>query len=313
MLSNKVILIQQPFYSKALLICRCYILLLTLEVLIFGFFRNSDLFIFNGPMFFILIQCLRNKFRLKRIFMHLSVSVIYLLSLLIPMDPMFKNVYTTIIPASSLLVYGGMFFAMHHFQYLMSEFKFWLKYIAWFSILTAVSAFLYLVNLFNLQLVKINTYFFVLGLSCFTVVYLWMLYRALYQSRSDLSFINTVSSLKAEYSDKVQSLNFYFETSKDFLDPDFTIDDLAIPLQMDKKDLSFLLNQVLDSNFYTLLAQKRIVVATELIENYSDVYTIEYIMQQSGFRSKSSFNRYFKLHTNKTPSEFREMVNNNKR
>ncbi|MHC5201356.1 helix-turn-helix domain-containing protein [Myroides sp. LJL119] len=312
MLSNKVVIIQHAFYKKALYICRWYILLLLLEVGIFGLLQNSDLYVFNGPLFFILVQSLRNRFRINRVIVHLLVGVLYLLSLLILMSNKTYLQYSTIIPATSLLCYGVSFFVLDYFKYIMSEFKFWLKYMAWFCILIGTSAFLYLINLADLHIVKVNTYFFVLGLTCFSLIYLLLLYRALRQNQNDLSYLKKVDTLKAEYRDKVQSLQFYFDTNNHFLDPDFSIDDLATPLNMDKKDLSFLLNQVLDTNFYNLLAEKRIKVAQGLIENYSDIYTIEYIMQQSGFRSKSSFNRYFKYHTNKTPSEFRDMINRSK-
>lgn len=92
-----------------------------------------------------------------------------------------------------------------------------------------------------------------------------------------------------------------------YLDPDINLQKLAAIAEVPTWQVSKVLNKVIGKNFYELIAAYRIAHAKQLIA--SDVFnklTLEHIAQQSGFKSKSSFNRYFKSIEQCSPQEYKK-------
>jgi len=72
-------------------------------------------------------------------------------------------------------------------------------------------------------------------------------------------------------------------------------------------DLTRYLNRILGKNFNQLLTDYRLEESMRLLSDPAyDHYTIEAIMYESGFRSKSVFNTAFKEQEGVTPSVFRK-------
>lgn len=306
MVYKKIFLLEQGFHRKALIICSLFIALLFTELIVFTLFKYNGLYVLNGPLFLILADSLRNKTNKRLVSWSIALCSIFLVASFTFLGE--DYLYVILLCCASLICCSMVFFRSGVYKHIVTDFRYWLKYIAFFQILIAFFSLLFLVNVFQGDKVKINTFFYGIGLTAFSLFYVLMLQLTLFRFFKGNSYWITLDNLKDVHKDKIGKLEEYFSTNKDFLDPDFTIDELAKSLNIEKKELSFLLNQVLESNFYTLLAEKRIAVAERLIMNYSNVYTIEYIMLQAGFRSKSSFNRYFKKYTNYTPSEFRDRI-----
>lgn len=105
-------------------------------------------------------------------------------------------------------------------------------------------------------------------------------------------------------------LDTLIDEEKLYLKSDLTIHELGVKLKMNSKYLSQAINQQGDLNFNKYINQKRIKYAKELLFNpdYSN-YSLEGIGNESGFRSKSTFNTTFKSITGVTPSEFRRSGN----
>ncbi|MDW3651450.1 MAG: helix-turn-helix domain-containing protein [Bacteroidia bacterium] len=92
-----------------------------------------------------------------------------------------------------------------------------------------------------------------------------------------------------------------------FLNPDLTLDQLAKRLGYPVKTLSQVINQSIEKSFYDFVNEYRIEEAQKLLKNPPDPrMTIQEVMYDVGFSSKSSFNTVFKKLTGKTPSEFRK-------
>jgi AraC-like DNA-binding protein len=108
---------------------------------------------------------------------------------------------------------------------------------------------------------------------------------------------------------KVQLLQ-YLEQSEIFLDPDLTLPALAEKTGMSEREFSKLLNQYMGHSFYHLIAKYRIAHAIKLIEEETNIYTIDSMAGHCGFNSKTSFNRYFKEFTGSNPSEYRAKLVN---
>jgi AraC-like DNA-binding protein len=91
---------------------------------------------------------------------------------------------------------------------------------------------------------------------------------------------------------------------KPFLQPDFSLPDLARQLGISVHVLSQVINDGLGKNFFEMTAEYRVEEAKRLLKIQRNI-KVEEIAEQVGYNSKSSFNTAFKKLTGKTPSEFR--------
>jgi AraC-like DNA-binding protein len=101
----------------------------------------------------------------------------------------------------------------------------------------------------------------------------------------------------------------HMEEKKPYLNQKLTIAQVAKQIDMPAHHLSQLLNEYLNQTFYEFINSYRI---EEVKERYKDPanrnLTLIGIAMESGFSSKSSFNRIFKQFTGKTPSEYFKLM-----
>ena len=104
-----------------------------------------------------------------------------------------------------------------------------------------------------------------------------------------------------------QKLTQLIGRDKLYLNPDLHLEDIAKQMGESKHHLTFVLNQTLQKNFYQYVNEFRIEeVISRMKEDFQQKYSILAIAFDSGFGSKSSFNRIFKEIKGKTPSEYRK-------
>ncbi|MBE0393426.1 helix-turn-helix domain-containing protein [Flavobacterium sp. PL002] len=103
-----------------------------------------------------------------------------------------------------------------------------------------------------------------------------------------------------EYEEK---LYFFMSESKIFLDIDLSLGKLSKELKIPKYHLTQLLSLRLGTNFNQFINSYRIKYACNILLKDKDI-RLETLIFQSGFNSKSSFNRNFKTITGKTPTEY---------
>ena len=97
------------------------------------------------------------------------------------------------------------------------------------------------------------------------------------------------------------------DEEKLFLDSSLTIHSLASKLNSNNKYISQLINNDLNKNFVMFINEYRIIEAKKLLLNDSEnKVTIESIGYDSGFKSKTAFNRVFKQFTNQTPTQYKQ-------
>jgi AraC-like DNA-binding protein len=112
---------------------------------------------------------------------------------------------------------------------------------------------------------------------------------------------------KAEKDALAQRILSYMDTNKPWLEPELTLDQLASRLSLKPRMLSQTINETLGQNFYDFINRFRIKEASRLLTNPSDEkITIQEVLYEVGFNSKSSFNTLFKKYTGMTPREFRK-------
>lgn len=103
----------------------------------------------------------------------------------------------------------------------------------------------------------------------------------------------------------IEMLRQFLKSEKPYLNPDLKIGDLADALQMPKHQLSKIINQGFDKNFFDLINGYRV---QSFIESRNDpafnhLNTLQ-LAYASGFNSKSAFNRAFLKETGKSPREY---------
>ncbi|XLS28891.1 tetratricopeptide repeat protein [Flavobacteriaceae bacterium M23B6Z8] len=107
---------------------------------------------------------------------------------------------------------------------------------------------------------------------------------------------------------KKQLLDFMVET-KPYLNSELSQKDLAAQLNISSHYLSEILNNGFDQNFYTFINSYRVMEAQRLMKadpkQNSKILAIAF---DSGFKSKTSFNRAFKQYMGMTPSEYRQQL-----
>ncbi len=98
------------------------------------------------------------------------------------------------------------------------------------------------------------------------------------------------------------------EASLPYLNPDLKSKDLAEKLDISPKVLSQVINQSFDQNFFDFINTFRCEEVKRVLQGPDKKITITEAMYQSGFNSKSSFNKEFKKLTGQTPSEFKKSL-----
>ena len=102
-----------------------------------------------------------------------------------------------------------------------------------------------------------------------------------------------------------EELKWLMLNEKVYLDSKLTLGDLAEKLNTSPNNVSWLLNKVYDCNFYEYVNRFRIKEFVKKVENGSHKeYTLLALSFDSGFNSKSTFNRAFKAEMNDTPTNY---------
>jgi AraC-like DNA-binding protein len=119
-----------------------------------------------------------------------------------------------------------------------------------------------------------------------------------------------VSPLKKSEIDYFKSkLVNLMEGKKPHLNPLLSLSDLANKMAIPHRDLSQVINEAFNKNFYDFINLYRIADCKRIFEDYSNnSKTILEIAYEVGFNSKSAFNRAFKKHTGITPKEYKKSI-----
>ncbi len=112
--------------------------------------------------------------------------------------------------------------------------------------------------------------------------------------------------------DKVLISNFqnYMDMEKPYLNSDIGVLDIISKSHINQQQLSYILKELLNTNFYGIINQYRIKEAKELLKDPDKQdYSIERISRLVGYKSKTTFYKSFKKIVGTSPLEYR---NNNR-
>lgn len=116
------------------------------------------------------------------------------------------------------------------------------------------------------------------------------------------------SSLKDIEKEKlIEQLTNSMENEKPYLNENLTLKELADKLEISPNNLSQIINEKFNKNFYEFINEYRInKVKSMLADPKNSHYSMLGIAFECGFNSKSTFNSVFKQFTGKTPTEFKK-------
>lgn len=119
---------------------------------------------------------------------------------------------------------------------------------------------------------------------------------------------NTRPALTDKQTEELTKIVFkYLQSKKPYLNPDYSLQMMAVDLQISRHKLSYIINIGLQKNFYKLINEFRVNEVKEmLVSPEYQHYTLLGIGLECGFNSKTSFNRIFKEETGFTPTEYKK-------
>ncbi|MDP2235517.1 MAG: helix-turn-helix domain-containing protein [Bacteroidales bacterium] len=194
----------------------------------------------------------------------------------------------------------------------------WLEYIVWSTLFLVVA-----ISIFNLLFFEAPLNFF---MNAFVyVVILFTAYHSLkqkeifpvdYAERAEALSILTESESEVVQNKIISDdrlvemkaqLNDLITLEELYLDSELTLGKLAKKLNLTSHQLSYLINNGYNQNFYGYINKFRVEKSKKLLKDKElDKYSIIGIAFESGFNSKTAFNTAFKKITGQTPSEFKK-------
>lgn len=149
--------------------------------------------------------------------------------------------------------------------------------------------------------------------SACALVYLGMMayftdLKALHQLTFDLQKSNPGLSEvpNRDYKTEMELIAAYLNRNKPYLQPDFTLKEMARGCQLGVNELSESINSGFGCNFNELINSYRVEEVKARVANPKNAHlSLLAIAFDSGFRSKATFNRAFKALTGQSPSSYR--------
>jgi AraC-like DNA-binding protein len=109
---------------------------------------------------------------------------------------------------------------------------------------------------------------------------------------------------ESEKKEILELIDKIFSEKKIYKDPNLKLELFAKKIHVSARKLSIVINEITENSFSYLLNHYRIEEAKKLLESSSDAISIEKIYLNTGFNSRSTFNRVFKSFTGVTPKEY---------
>lgn len=154
---------------------------------------------------------------------------------------------------------------------------------------------------------EITLQFKYIPLAIFSFIIYSIAYLAIVQPETVFSFnVLKLKKINGEHSKKIAlDLIKLTETEKLYLNSDLKYSEVASRLGISARYLTEVLNREIGKSFNDFINEYRVKEVQQRIRNNDmENLTLYGIALESGFNSKSSFNRVFKKHTGFAPSEF---------
>jgi AraC-like DNA-binding protein len=108
-----------------------------------------------------------------------------------------------------------------------------------------------------------------------------------------------------DYETEIKKIEEYMNSSEAFLNPRITLALVSVAANISIKELSYIINSHYNMRFTDFINRYRIDYFTQMLKDGKlGAYTIEALIKNAGFTSKSSFHSAFKKIHNCTPSQY---------
>jgi AraC-like DNA-binding protein len=181
-----------------------------------------------------------------------------------------------------------------------------------------VSVFGFSISCFFVQFghfLKIPTHFqFVIGNISFLLYFSVLFYLAIV-NRTITDKYGIIKKYKNSSLDENECLEIlhkietYMNAEKPFINPELNLRNLSLVLNIQEKYISETINKLKNQNFSEFINSYRVSYSMELLKNPEyDEKKMIYILYESGFNSKTTFNNCFKRITGVTPIEYKKLL-----
>jgi AraC-like DNA-binding protein len=194
----------------------------------------------------------------------------------------------------------------------------WLRTLVYIfgTVWTALMLFAIAHHVFHLFSWKFCTHGLTLSLSVFILLigYFGLRQKEIFYSAVEYDMANSPEKVKyagtglnVENARQIaEKLKAFIKTEKPFLNPDLSLPQLADMLDIPVHQLSQVINSVFNQNYFEFINAYRVEEVKEKICDPAFAHlSILGMAFESGFNSKSAFNRIFKKQTGKTPTQYR--------
>lgn len=133
-------------------------------------------------------------------------------------------------------------------------------------------------------------------------------YKNIEKHNNNTLIVEEKSDIK-ELEKRFNEVLAFMDLERPYLDPELTLPKLAKELDMQTHHLSQVINEVYKDNFFGFINQYRVEeVKSKMQDEKFENYSLLAIAFDSGFNSKSAFNRVFKKIVQMTPSQYKRSL-----
>jgi len=197
----------------------------------------------------------------------------------------------------------------------------WLKYVVYSYLILFVMGSFLIFGAIHFNLLPLKNAFAAVGILLSLMLFAFGFYGFRQTSifaATELS-ISKANVEKAAYSksgldqnkikDLAQNLSKYMQSERPYLNENLNLKILSEACKLQQTQLSQVINQHFKMNFYDFVNQYRVEEAkVRLSSQEFDHLSLLGVAFDCGFKSKSSFNRYFKKYAGVSPSEFKKNI-----
>lgn len=291
-------------FNTLLLYSSIVFVLFSTEVVYFYFFRDFLLLFVVSPVIYLF-----NESDVRKVLTNSKAQFFMGSSLLMLFIFHYYDNYVLDILMLILVGFFGLYLLLHTIYWndiVIKSWYFFVKVVNFAFFIFLIS--LYIAEYFGIRfafdplfiIISLLLYFCVF--SIYTLNYTFKRYAGTLHSFS--SPIVSNDELTPKELELKKRMDTYLNESDDFLKMNFDLKMLQEQTGIHKTELSRIIKKGYAGNFYQLLAEKRIALAIQRLDNLQGNKTIESVMIECGFSSKSVFNRHFKNITGFTPSEY---------
>lgn len=197
----------------------------------------------------------------------------------------------------------------------------WLDYVVYSYLILFVLASFLIFGSIHFQIIPLKNAFALVGILLSLMLLAFGFYgfrqTAIFSNTEVSKRLSTTDTPKASYSksgldaerieELAKTLSIHMETERPYLNEDLNLQLLSTECNLQQAHLSQVLNQHFNMNFYDFVNQYRVEETKKRLHSSDyDHLSVLGIAFECGFKSKSSFNRYFKKNTGVSPSEFKK-------